>query len=115
MVQTYEAEYRVGPSVSGLPAVTEHYLELVRQKTALEPIVKFLREEMEQQRISAERAETPITILDQAPIPEHRTSPLRIPVMGLGAIVGLFICIVYLAIRSLLDSCRIVAPVMPLS
>jgi tyrosine-protein kinase Etk/Wzc len=100
----FERDNPIGPSLEELPAVTRGYAEILRQKAALEPIVTYLRQEREQQRITEEREKSLLTILDVAKDPESRSSPKRMPILILGLFGGAFISIVWIGLISLISS-----------
>jgi uncharacterized protein involved in exopolysaccharide biosynthesis len=79
-------------------------MEIVRQKAVLEPIVFFLRQEREQERITEERQKSLLTILDVAKEPGSRSSPKRLPLLMLGLSGGVFISIIWIGLISLLSS-----------
>jgi tyrosine-protein kinase Etk/Wzc len=104
---SYITEARIGPSLTDLPALSKEYAEILRSKKSLEPIVSYLRQEVEQQRINQERERTLVVQLDSAKVPDHKSAPKRVPMILLGATVGLALSIFYAAIRSLLSSWKI--------
>ena len=102
--RNYITEARIGPSLAELPEVGRQYAEILRRKAALEPIVSYLRQESEQQRINEERTLSLVTVVDSAKVPERKSSPKRLPMLMLGMTIGLALSIFYAAFRSFIES-----------
>jgi tyrosine-protein kinase Etk/Wzc len=100
----YVTEAQIGPSLAELPEVSRQYAEIIRRKAALEPIVAYLKQEAEQQRINEERTISLVTVVDIAKAPERKSSPKRLPMLMLGMTVGLALAIFYAALRAFLES-----------
>ena len=102
----FAVQSTVGPSLAQLPEVSRQYLEIVRKKTSLEPIVSYLRILTEQERINEERQKSLLTILDHARPPDERSSPKQEPMILLGIFAGICLSIIYLAFIAFLQSLR---------
>ncbi|HWF43806.1 MAG TPA: hypothetical protein VG537_04100 [Candidatus Kapabacteria bacterium] len=101
---SYITEARIGPSLIDLPELSKEYAEILRSKKSLEPIVSYLRQEVEQQRINQERQRTLVILLDSAKVPDHKSSPKRAPMIPLGFTLGAVLSVSYAALRSFLSS-----------
>jgi hypothetical protein len=106
----YARAPQFGPALDSLPAVSRQYARILQRKKELEPIVGFLRGEVEQQRIFEVREKSPITVLDSALPPTARFSPKRIPMMSLGIIAGFALSIVYVTGRTLRQEWKRIVP-----
>ena len=100
----YNYTSAIGPGLDTLPEVARKYAEILQKQAALEPIVSFLRQERDQQDIFAKRVRSVITIVDTAKNPDRPTSPLRVPMIELGTIVGIVFSIFYVGGMSFLAS-----------
>jgi tyrosine-protein kinase Etk/Wzc len=102
--ESYASAAPIGPAFDSLPSINQEYARILQRKQELEPIVSFLRGEVEQQRVFEAREKSVITIMDSAMPPKGKASPKRAITTLLGLISGLGIGIFYVGVRAIWPS-----------
>lgn len=88
-------EYSI--ALNNAPNLTRQLARFVREVKMLETIGAYLRQQLEQERISEQRNVPTFQILDSAVVPLRRSSPKRGSMLLLGGIVGLVLSGMYIA------------------
>ncbi|HEY3874403.1 MAG TPA: hypothetical protein VGM92_02920 [Candidatus Kapabacteria bacterium] len=78
-------------ALKSAPALTRELAGCLREVKVLEQVTAFLREELEQERISEQRDLPSLQVLDRAPVPNGSASPVRAMYIVIGLILGLAI------------------------
>jgi hypothetical protein len=91
----------LGPGLTQLPSVQRHMASMELRIETLEPIVEFLRTEIEQARIHEARAHTSVQVLDPAIAPKKKSSPKRAPFVLLGITAAFALVAAYVLITRL--------------
>src|SRR5439155_10877049 len=73
---------------------------LIREVKLLETLTGYLRQQLEQERISEQRDLPTFQVLDPAIVPDRRSSPSRLSMLFLGMMSGFILSLIYLSIRN---------------
>jgi uncharacterized protein involved in exopolysaccharide biosynthesis len=103
-IQSLKSDRLLGIAMEDVPEANKEYALLIRQQAALDPIVKYLAQEVAQQRINAQRITSLITVLDYAERPLRKASPHRLSMLLLGFTAGFAVFIGVLSVRSFKSS-----------
>ncbi|MEI8134551.1 MAG: GNVR domain-containing protein [bacterium] len=90
-----------------VPELAHNLANLTREVKILETISAFLRQQLEQERISEQRDLPTLHVLDAAVNPERRSSPSRLAMLLLGLFSGFVIAILYVATRNYFVNVRL--------
>jgi tyrosine-protein kinase Etk/Wzc len=85
-------------ALKNAPALSRELAEYLREVKVLEQVTAYLRQELEQEKISEQRDLPSLQVLDPAQPPTDRSSPSRTLYAGLGLLIGLsfgFILIIF--------------------
>lgn len=93
-------------ALKNVPEVARTLAGLMREVKLLEMISAYLRQQLEQERISEQRDLPTLQVLDPAIVPEGRTSPSRSIMLMLGVFTGLFFSLFYVAIKDFTEDVR---------
>ncbi len=93
-------------ALKNVPEVARTLAGLMREVKLLETISAYLRQQLEQERISEQRDLPTLQVLDPAIYPEWRASPSRSIMLMLGLFTGLFFSLFYVAIKDFSEDVR---------
>ena len=85
-------------ALKNAPALSRELAGFLREVKVLEQVTAYLRQELEQEKISEQRDLPSLQVLDPAQVPNDRSSPSRTLYAGLGLLIGLgfgFILIIF--------------------
>jgi uncharacterized protein involved in exopolysaccharide biosynthesis len=102
----YRSANNGGLGVEGLPEVSRKLAEYEARITQLEPVVTFLRQEVEQERINERRESGVIQVLDPALPPVKKSSPKRSVILLLGLTIGAVVAATYVIFRTFVQDVR---------
>ncbi len=86
-------------ALKSAPALTRELAGYLREVKVLEQVSAYLREELEQERISEQRDLPSLQVLDAAQVPTERSSPSRTIYAGIGLILGLIFGIAFVTFQ----------------
>ncbi len=93
-------------ALNNVPNLIRQLAKLTREVKMLETVGAYLRQQLEQERISEQRNVPTFQMLDSATVPEKRSSPKRGSMLILGVIVGLVVSGIYLAWKNFREHLR---------
>jgi uncharacterized protein involved in exopolysaccharide biosynthesis len=78
-------------ALKSAPALSRELAGYLREVKVLEQVTAYLREELEQEKISEQRDLPSLQVLDTAQVPDGRSSPSRMLFTVVGLLLGLII------------------------
>jgi tyrosine-protein kinase Etk/Wzc len=93
-------------ALKNVPEVGRTLAGLLREVKLLETVSAYLRQQLEQERISEQRDLPTLQVLDSAVVPDTRSSPSRFSMLLLGLFSGLFLSFFYIAWRDFNEDVR---------
>jgi uncharacterized protein involved in exopolysaccharide biosynthesis len=93
-------------ALKNVPEVARTLAGLMREVKLLEAICAYLRQQLEQERISEQRDLPTLQVLDPAIVPDSRSSPSRFSMLLLGLFSGLFFSVIYIAWKDFSEDVR---------
>ncbi len=87
-------------ALKGAPALSRELAGYLREVKVLEQVTAYLREELEQERISEQRDLPSLQVLDPAQVPDSPSSPSRTLFAMIGLLVGLVLGLGYTGFKS---------------
>lgn len=98
-----------GSYVLGLravPSLARDYARLTREIKLLEAVTAYLRQQLEQEKISEQRNLPSLQVLDSATPPDRKSSPKRLAMLLLGLTGGFVLSMLYVGFRRFTESVR---------
>ena len=92
---------QVLPSVRQLPLLGYTYYDLSRQVTMQETLYETLTKQYELAKVQEAKEIPPIKVLDQPDVPERKSSPHRLTITLLGAMLSAFAGVVWIVTKKL--------------
>ena len=105
-LESYQMNGAIGSSFSKLPFVQQEYANLKIRLRSLEPVMTYLRQEVEQEKINEERNRSPMQLLDAAEVPTRKVAPQRLIYLLTGLTVGIALAFFYVSMRAFISSAR---------
>jgi tyrosine-protein kinase Etk/Wzc len=82
-----------------VPQLARQLANYTRELKLLESLTAYLRQQLEQERISEQRDLPTLQVLDPAVAPDRRSSPSRMSMLLLGIFTGVILSFIYVSIR----------------
>jgi uncharacterized protein involved in exopolysaccharide biosynthesis len=92
---------QVLPSVRQLPLLGYTYYDLSRQVTMEETLYETLTKQYELAKVQEAKEIPPIKVLDQPDVPERKSSPHRLTITLVGAMLSAFAGVVWIVTKKL--------------
>lgn len=102
----YQSANHGGLAVQELPEISRRLAAFESRIEQLEPVITFLRQEVEQERINERRESGVIQVLDKALPPDRKSSPKRAVILLLGLTIGAVLSGVYVMFRTFIEDVR---------
>lgn len=93
-------------ALKSMPEVGRELAGLMREVKMLEAMTAYLRQQLEQERISEQRDLPTIQVLDTVIAPHMRSSPRRFTMLLLGMFSGFFVSLFYIGWKDFRDDLR---------
>jgi uncharacterized protein involved in exopolysaccharide biosynthesis len=94
------------PALKDVPGLTRKLAGLTREVKMLETITAYLRQQLEQERISEQRDLPTITVLDTATLPLQKSSPKRSIMLIIGLFSGVVASVIVISWKKFISDVR---------
>jgi tyrosine-protein kinase Etk/Wzc len=94
-------------ALKNVPELTRELAGLTREVKMLETVTAYLRQQLEQERISEQRDLPTLTVLDSAMTPDRKSSPKRSVALLLGLFSGFLFSIIFVIWKRFQESVRV--------
>ena len=94
-------------ALKNVPELTRQLAKLMREVKMLETVSAYLRQQLEQERISEQRDLPTLTVLDSADVPAKKSSPKRSIALLIGLFSGLLCSLIFVSIKKFQEDLRV--------